>query len=111
METNKVKKQLMKVSRKEFILSTICARASYSGDYVFNENIDSDPEDSVQSFLPECVTADFVGNQVHITFILLCLQNGPESNSEDTTCILFHAAPQNDGIKSWKEPQLQAEVT
>lgn len=110
METNKVKKQLMKVSRKEFILSTVCARASYSGDYVFHENIDSDPEDSVQSFLPECDTADFVGNQVHVTFILLCLRNGPESNSEDVTCMVFHATPQNDGIKSWKEPQRQAEV-
>lgn len=66
-------------------------------DYVSNENIDSDSEDSMQSFLPECVTNNCVGNQVNITSILLYLQNGLELNSKD-----YHLYPVSCQSSKWQ---------
>lgn len=79
-----------------FILSTIYTMVSYSCDYMFNENIESVSENSMQNFLSECITNNFVGNQLNITLILLYLQNRLEINPENIYCIMFHTSSQNN---------------
>lgn len=79
-----------------FILPAIYTMASYSYDDMFNENIESVSENSMQNFFSECITNNFVGNQLNITFILPYLQNRLEINPEDIYRLMFHTSSQNN---------------